>query len=206
MIKKGLCKSNPFNSKHPLAKSEKEFLKNSLSEHGMIGVFTLIPDYKEPGKYIILDGHDRIDMTPGDEIEAFIYQKPITRDSELKKLSLDYITSAKKQNKKQLYSFYEDLDLINIEVYKNEFFENINIDVEKLNFDSNFKDKFYEIKTFVFKNEKAFEIYNLLYKKLKDKIFTSPKYLKMIEDKIDSLNTDDFESYFFDFVFTDNIK
>jgi hypothetical protein len=194
MVKKGLVDANPFNPKHPLTKEEKDFLNNSLSEHGMIGGFVLIPSFYSPGRFIILDGHDRIEMVDNDEIEAFIYSKPILNENDLKKLTLDYCTTMKKQNKKQLYSFYSALGFEGLENYNKIFETDINIDVEKIKKEAKLPE-FYEIKTFVFKNEKSFETFKILHKKLKDKIFTNPKTLEFLEKQIDQV---DIEKYFFD--------
>lgn len=198
-----LISNNKFNPKKSMSKEESEFLKNSLSEWGHAGSITVCDDYENKGKFIVIEGNSRLRALKSmgvEKVDAVILPG-IDSEQRLKKVTLDFVTATKRRDHKALFELYDELDLQDVNVYKDVFGEieeamKGSFSIPQVPVDTQ---KFRKAIVVTFTNEESYDRFKLAQGKHAERIGKNSKLVKLIEQYSD---IDEFMSkYFLDIMF-----
>lgn len=187
-----LLKNNKFNPKNPMSESENKILKESLKKWGFQGVLTVCNDYEDKGKYIVIDGNDRIKKIKKKSIDCYIITG-IKNDDDLKELTLDFTSAVKNRNYIKLLELYKDVkDRLSESYHQN--FNRVKLNIEKYAEDQKKLQMFDKTVLLKFGDKESFNSFETVKKNIKKKIYSNDKFIKhlqtienedFIEEKID---------------------
>lgn len=181
-IKKKQLRPNPFNPKHAIQDDVDEALRDGIEKNGFIGTLVVVPDYRESGAYIVLDGNTRFNYFADDQdVPCCIYDGGIIDDDQLKRITVEYVAAVKKTNRSAIGAILATLkDATTISGMFKEAV--IDFDEIKRDFEAEYKEKFSKIVVMQFKDQAAYERYMLIVENVRRKVSAKSDILNKLEE------------------------